>query len=56
MLTTGGADGSVRLWQTDRGRARAVLCAATGSAPTPWLWRQYVSPDRPYDPPCAARR
>ncbi|MFF3565836.1 AAA family ATPase [Streptomyces sp. NPDC002574] len=56
VLITGGADGSVRLWQTDMGRARAALCAATGTALTPGLWEQYVSPDLPYDPPCAGGR
>ncbi|WP_432052278.1 hypothetical protein [Streptomyces xiamenensis] len=52
-LFTGGRDGTVRVWQTDPAGARAVLCSVTGSAMTPERWDTYVSPDLPYDPPCA---
>jgi WD40 repeat protein len=52
-LFTGGWDGTVRGWQTDPAEAREVLCSVTGSAMTPERWDTYVSPDLPYDPPCA---
>ncbi|WP_399082106.1 WD40 repeat domain-containing protein [Streptomyces sp. BBFR2] len=54
LLISGGQDGTVRLWQTDPARARTVLCASTRQAMTPARWAKYVSPDLPYEPPCAA--
>ncbi|MDQ0715938.1 WD40 repeat protein [Streptomyces luteogriseus] len=51
-LITGGADGTVRLWQTDTARARTMLCASTRHAMTPARWKEYVSPDLAYEPPC----
>ncbi|MPY49673.1 nSTAND1 domain-containing NTPase [Streptomyces acidicola] len=51
-LITGGADGTVRLWQTDTARARSMLCASTRHAMTAARWKEYVSPDLPYEPPC----
>ncbi|MFB7373020.1 hypothetical protein ACFC0D_24585 [Streptomyces sp. NPDC056222] len=52
VLVTAGQDGTVRLWQTDPARARAILCASTRSAMKPDVWKEYVSPALPYDPPC----
>ncbi|MEU6882288.1 hypothetical protein [Streptomyces sp. NPDC046712] len=52
VLVTGGDDGTVRLWQTDPARARAILCASTRTAMTPEVWKEFVSPALPYDPPC----
>ncbi|MER8001687.1 WD40 repeat domain-containing protein [Streptomyces sp. NPDC095613] len=54
LLITGGADGTVRLWQTDPDRARALLCAATRGAMNADVWKEHVSPDLPYAPPCGA--
>ncbi|MEV7993678.1 WD40 repeat domain-containing protein [Streptomyces sp. NPDC086077] len=51
-LVTGGGDGTLRVWQTDTARARSMLCAATRHALTAARWREYVSPDLPYEPPC----
>ncbi|MFD7324913.1 AAA family ATPase [Streptomyces sp. NPDC059875] len=52
VLVTAGQDGTVRLWQTDPARARAILCASTRSAMNETVWKEYVSPALPYDPPC----
>jgi len=52
LLITGATDGTVRLWQTDPARARTLLCASTANAMTASRWKEYVSPDLPYDPPC----
>ncbi|MFF8913334.1 hypothetical protein ACF08M_08420 [Streptomyces sp. NPDC015032] len=52
LLMTSGQDGTVRLWQTDPARARTILCASTQRAMTPALWKKYVSPALPYNPPC----
>ncbi|MFE5482483.1 hypothetical protein [Streptomyces sp. NPDC056527] len=52
VLVTAGQDGTVRLWQTDPARARAILCASTRSAMNPDVWKEFVSPALPYDPPC----
>ncbi|QNP70063.1 hypothetical protein IAG44_11790 [Streptomyces roseirectus] len=51
LVSTGG-DGTVRLWQTDMGRARALVCAASRTAMTKEAWREHVSADLPYAPPC----
>ncbi|MEU5383765.1 nSTAND1 domain-containing NTPase [Kitasatospora cineracea] len=51
-MITGGDDGTVRLWQTDPSRVHGILCASTRTAMTPSLWKEYVSPALPYDPPC----
>lgn len=52
LLITGGQDGTVRLWQTDTARTRAILCEETRRAMTATVWKEYVSPVLPYDPPC----
>ncbi|MFE7949519.1 hypothetical protein [Streptomyces sp. NPDC057426] len=54
VLVTGGQEGTVRLWQTDPATARTLLCASTRSAMTPDVWKEFVSPALPYDPPCGA--
>ncbi|WP_416968647.1 hypothetical protein [Streptomyces sp. 4F14] len=51
-LVSTGNDGTVRLWQTDVPRARAQICAVTRSALTKETWREHVSADLPYEPPC----
>ncbi|MFE5967356.1 hypothetical protein [Streptomyces sp. NPDC056463] len=53
-LLSAGQDGTVRLWQTDPAAAKASLCSSTRSAMTPDVWKEYVSPALPYDPPCGA--
>ena len=54
LLITGGDDGTVRLWQTDPAGARTMICTATRTAMTRTVWKEYVSPDLAYDPPCDA--
>ncbi|MFD0145519.1 MULTISPECIES: WD40 repeat domain-containing protein [unclassified Streptomyces] len=54
VLVTAGQDGTVRLWQTDPAAAKASLCASTRSAMTADVWKEFVSPALPYDPPCGA--
>ncbi|MFE5631899.1 hypothetical protein [Streptomyces sp. NPDC056543] len=54
VLVTGGQEGTVRLWQTDPAAAKASLCSSTRSAMTPDVWKEFVSPALPYDPPCGA--
>jgi WD40 repeat protein len=51
-LVSTGNDGTVRLWQTDVPRARAQICAMTRTALTKETWREHVSADLPYEPPC----
>ncbi|MHC5903482.1 nSTAND1 domain-containing NTPase [Streptomyces sp. S6] len=51
LLSTGN-DGTVRLWQTAVPQARALICAASRTALTKEAWREHVSADLPYHPPC----
>lgn len=51
-LVVGGEDGTIQVWDLDVDDAVHRVCAVTGYALTPTLWRQYV-PQLPYDPPCA---
>ncbi|MET8974181.1 NACHT and WD repeat domain-containing protein [Streptomyces sp. NPDC004539] len=52
-LLSAGGDGTVRLWQTAVPQARTLICAATRTAMTKEAWREHVSADLPYTPPCA---
>jgi uncharacterized delta-60 repeat protein len=51
-VATGSADRTVRLWGMNIDQAIQRICATTRNTLTPAKWRQYVSPDRPYQPPC----
>jgi WD40 repeat protein/transcriptional regulator with XRE-family HTH domain len=51
-LATGSADRTVRLWGMNVDRAIQRICATTTNTLTSAKWAQYVSPDRPYQPPC----
>jgi WD domain, G-beta repeat len=51
-LATGSEDRTVRLWDLDVSHAIRRICATTANNLTPVAWRQYVSPDLPYQPPC----
>lgn len=51
-LATASDDRTVRLWQLDAERVAERICATTKNNLTPEKWRQYVSPDLPYNPPC----
>jgi WD40 repeat protein len=51
-LASSSPDRTIRLWQMDVNEAIQRICAATANVLTPEKWRQYVSPDLPYDPPC----
>jgi WD40 repeat protein len=52
ILATGSYDHTVRLWETNVDRAIQRICATTPNTLTPDKWKQYVSPDLPYHPPC----
>ena len=51
-LASGSADETVRLWGTNTAKAIEQICTATANTLTPAKWKQYVSPDLRYDPPC----
>ncbi|MGH3900249.1 MAG: caspase, EACC1-associated type [Pseudonocardiaceae bacterium] len=51
-LATGSTDRTVRLWETNVEQAIQRICATTRNTLTPEKWKQYVSPDLPYRPPC----
>jgi WD40 repeat protein len=51
-LATGSADRTVRLWDRNVDHAIQRICATTTNTLTPAKWRQDVSPDRTYQPPC----
>ena len=51
-VATGSADRTVRLWGMNIDQAIQRICATTRNTLTPAKWRQYVSPDLPYQPPC----
>ena len=51
-LATGSADRTVRLWEMNIDQAIQRICATTTNTLTPATWKQYVSPDLPYRPPC----
>jgi WD40 repeat protein len=51
-LATGSGDRTVRLWGMNIDQAIQRICATTTNTLTPEKWKQYVSPDLPYRPPC----
>ncbi len=51
-LASGSQDHTVRLWEMNVNQAIQRICAATANTLTPATWKQYVSPDLPYRPPC----
>lgn len=52
FLASGGEDQTVRLWGMDADEAIQRICATTANTLTPAKWKQYVSPDLAYHPPC----
>jgi WD40 repeat protein len=54
-LATGSADHTVRLWRTNVNQAIQRICATTGHTLTPATWKQHVSSDLPYQPPCPVK-
>ncbi len=51
-LASGSGDQTVRLWGMKVDQAIQRICATTTNTLTPEKWKQYVSPDLPYRPPC----
>ncbi|MBV9142420.1 MAG: WD40 repeat domain-containing protein [Pseudonocardiales bacterium] len=51
-LASGSIDQTVRLWEMKVDQAIQRICATTANTLTPAMWKQYVSPDLPYRPPC----
>ena len=51
-LASGSNDRTVRLWETNVDQAIQRICATTTNTLTPAMWKQYVSPNLPYRPPC----
>jgi len=51
-LATGSSDHTARLWEMNVDRAIQRICATTRNTLTPATWKQNVSPDLPYRPPC----
>ncbi|MBV9140348.1 MAG: TIR domain-containing protein [Pseudonocardiales bacterium] len=51
-LASGSYDQTVRLWEMNVDQAIQRICATTRNTLTPAEWKQYVSPDLPYKPPC----
>ncbi|MGH3901030.1 MAG: hypothetical protein ACRDTA_22850 [Pseudonocardiaceae bacterium] len=51
-LASGSGDKTVRLWGMNVDQAIQRICATTRNTLTLEKWKQYVSPDLPYDPPC----
>jgi WD40 repeat protein len=47
-----GGDRTVRLWEMNVDQGIQRICATTMDTLTPARWKQYVSPDLPYRPPC----
>ncbi|MGH3909143.1 MAG: WD40 repeat domain-containing protein [Pseudonocardiaceae bacterium] len=52
-LATGSSDRTVRLWGLNVDQVIERICATTRNTLTPGKWKQYVSQDLPYDPPCS---
>ena len=51
-LVTGSIDHTARLWRLNVDQAIERICATTRNTLTPDKWKQYVSEDLPYRPPC----
>ena len=51
-LATGSEDDTIRLWEMNVDQVIQRICATTKNTLTPALWKQYVSSDLPYRPPC----
>ncbi|MGH3771867.1 MAG: WD40 repeat domain-containing protein, partial [Pseudonocardiaceae bacterium] len=51
-LASGSQDHTVRLWEMNVNQAIQRICDTTANTLTPATWKQYVSPDLPYRPPC----
>ncbi|HET9256664.1 MAG TPA: WD40 repeat domain-containing protein, partial [Pseudonocardiaceae bacterium] len=51
-LATGSTDNTVRLWETNVDHAIQRICALTTNTLTPAKWKQFISSDLPYRPPC----
>ncbi|MGH3826629.1 MAG: hypothetical protein ACRDQX_05575, partial [Pseudonocardiaceae bacterium] len=51
-LASGSDDQTVRLWEMNVDQEIRRICATTANTLTPAKWKQYVSPDLPYHPPC----
>jgi WD40 repeat protein/transcriptional regulator with XRE-family HTH domain len=50
-IATGGSDRTVRIWETDPGRAATMICGVGGDRITPEDWQKYV-PGVPYRSAC----
>jgi WD40 repeat protein len=51
-LATGSADQTIRLWDLNVDHAIRRICATTPNTLTSERWKQYVSTDVLFDPPC----
>jgi WD40 repeat protein len=51
-LASGSYDQTIRLWEMNLDQAIQRICANTTDTLTPARWKQYVSSDLPYSPPC----
>ncbi|MQA88386.1 MAG: helix-turn-helix domain-containing protein [Streptosporangiales bacterium] len=51
MLAAGGADKTIRTWQTDENAIIAAICKSAGDPITEQEWNTYLH-DIPHDPPC----
>jgi WD domain, G-beta repeat len=51
-LASGSDDHTVRLWGMNVNQAIHRICATTTNTLTPEMWKQYISPQLPYRPPC----
>ncbi|GAA5173572.1 hypothetical protein GCM10023321_75480 [Pseudonocardia eucalypti] len=52
LLASAGADQTVRIWRLDLDQTIQNICANTHNVLTEAEWREYVSADLPYRPPC----
>ncbi|MGH3872371.1 MAG: hypothetical protein ACRDSR_12805 [Pseudonocardiaceae bacterium] len=54
IVASAGIDKTVRLWGMNDEQAIHRICNSTRNNLTPEKWKQYVSEDLPYTPPCPA--
>ncbi|MGH3872372.1 MAG: WD40 repeat domain-containing protein [Pseudonocardiaceae bacterium] len=52
-LASVGADRTILLWRMDVGQTIRRICATTRNTLTEAAWKQHVSQDAAYRPPCA---